>query len=113
MGWPSLADRKKAAVARNAAAVEEIADALAAVAAELGGRYVIYGSAARGTMRHDSDVDILVDFPDAVAPEAPEAAERIVFAKGLVPDLRPIGLAGPRLLERALRDGRLIGEARG
>jgi tRNA nucleotidyltransferase (CCA-adding enzyme) len=44
--------------------------ALAAYAASRGGRYLLYGSAARGTMRHDSDVDILADFPPEAIDDA-------------------------------------------
>jgi predicted nucleotidyltransferase len=37
---------------------------LASLGGELGGHFLLYGSAARGDLRDDSDVDLLLDFPD-------------------------------------------------
>jgi hypothetical protein len=109
MSWPTLAERKQAAVARNAAAVELAIAELQAMAARLGGRFILFGSAAPGAMRHDSDVDLLIDFPTDVAPDDADAAERILWSRGLTPDMRPFGLAGSRLRERALAEGIVIG----
>ena len=39
-----------------------------------GGRFIVFGSAATGTMRHGSDFDVIIDFP----PEGEAEAWRIV-----------------------------------
>ncbi len=70
----TVSERKAAERARRMAAVAALRARLAAYAAAQGGRFLLYGSAARGTMRHDSDVDVLVDFP----PEAKAAAWEFV-----------------------------------
>ncbi|WP_376100065.1 nucleotidyltransferase family protein [Roseomonas sp. CCTCC AB2023176] len=58
-------------LARLRAAVGELRLLPAAEAPRLGGRYLLFGSAARGEMRHDSDVDILLDFPDGGTDQGP------------------------------------------
>jgi len=51
----TLAERKAAEAARRQAAVEALVPVLAACARAHGGRFLLYGSTARGTMKHDSD----------------------------------------------------------
>jgi predicted nucleotidyltransferase len=60
----TVPERKAIEVARRQAAVAELVPLLRAYAAAHGGRFLLYGSAARGTMRYNSDVDIIVDFPE-------------------------------------------------
>jgi predicted nucleotidyltransferase len=57
--------------ARKAAKLAAMHDALATLCTSLAdyaransGRFLLFGSAARGELRHDSDVDVLVDFPE-------------------------------------------------
>jgi predicted nucleotidyltransferase len=57
--------------ARKAAKLAAMQDALASLRASLsdyaranGGRFLLFGSAARGALRPDSNVDVLVDFPE-------------------------------------------------
>ncbi len=58
----TLPERKAAEAARRRAAVEAVLPELEAYARAHGGRFLLYGSAARGTMKHNSDVDLLLDF---------------------------------------------------
>ena len=58
----TLAERK-AAAAGKAAALDLLRPALAEAARRLGGRCLLYGSAARGALWHGSDIDLLLDFP--------------------------------------------------
>lgn len=108
MSYPTLTERKRAKVARMEAAVETLAAELTAYAREHGGRFILFGSAARGELRHDSDVDVLVDFPGGSASDAWLFAEDRAWALGLKPDLSAKGWSGPRLLERVTRDGRVL-----
>jgi predicted nucleotidyltransferase len=61
----TLSERKAAEAARRRDAVSALVPVLAEYARTHGGRFLLFGSAARGTMKYHSDVDILMDFPDA------------------------------------------------
>ena len=58
----TLTERKAAEAERRRLAVAELRVVLTGYARAHGGRFLLFGSAARGTMRYDSDVDILLDF---------------------------------------------------
>jgi len=85
----TLAERKAAEAERRQSAVDAMRPALAAYAREHGGRFLLFGSAARGQMRFDSDVDILVDFPPDALDDAWNFAERACWDRGLEPDITP------------------------
>ena len=59
----TLTERKAAEAARRAAAIETLIPILTTYARQLRGRFLLYGSAARGRMKYHSDVDLLLDFP--------------------------------------------------
>jgi predicted nucleotidyltransferase len=54
------------------------------------GRYLLYGSAARGGMRYHSDVDILLDFPPDQQRAAWNFAEGCCAELGVDPDIMPL-----------------------
>ena len=83
------AERKAAEAERRQSAVDAMRPVLAAYAREHGGRFLLFGSAARGQMRFDSDVDILVDFPPDALDDAWNFAERACWDRGLEPDITP------------------------
>ena len=60
--------RKAREASRRARAAEAVARRLSGYARRHGGRFILFGSAASGRMRHD--IDILTDFPDDRALEA-------------------------------------------
>jgi predicted nucleotidyltransferase len=69
----TLRERKERELARRREAVQRIKERLRAHVQSAGnGRFIIFGSAASDTMRFDSDIDILIDFP----PERESAAWR-------------------------------------
>lgn len=108
MSYPTLTERKRAKVARMEAAVETLAAELAAYAREHGGRFILFGSAARGEMRHDSDADIMVDFPEAHGWEPLFFAEDWARAQDLKYDGHLMSMSGPRLRERVAAHGRVL-----
>lgn len=108
MTYPTLSERKCAKVAAMADAVEVLARDLAEYAREHGGRFTIFGSAARGQLRYHSDVDILVDFPSRIRDDAWALAESRAFALGLVPDILHAGFAGANLRVRIAAEGRRL-----
>jgi predicted nucleotidyltransferase len=109
MSYPTLAERKRAKVSRMEAALEALAAELTAYAREHGGRYVLFGSAARGELRHDSDVDIMVDFPADAGWNPAEFAEERASAHELKPDIHLLTMSSPRLRERVAAKGRVLG----
>lgn len=86
-GIVTLAERKAAEATRRQHAVAELRRALDAYARAHGGRFLLFGSAARGQMRYDSDVDILVEFPPDQQAAAWNFAERACWDRRLSPDL--------------------------
>lgn len=87
----TLSERKTAAAAAKAAALDRLRPALVDAARGLGGRFLLYGSAAQGRLRHDSDIDLLLDFPDDAATTAAwDAAKRECAGLGLECDARPL-----------------------
>jgi predicted nucleotidyltransferase len=83
----TLTERKADEAARRQRAVADLRHALDAYASTHGGRYLLFGSAASGTMRHDSDVDILVDFPPDRQVAAWNFVERACWDRRLSPDI--------------------------
>jgi predicted nucleotidyltransferase len=59
----TLAERKSAEAARRKRAADDAVRELRVYAREHGGRFVVFGSYVTDSMRFDSDLDVLVDFP--------------------------------------------------
>ena len=104
----TLKERKAAEVARRRDAVTELREALAAYAREHGGRYLLFGSAARGDMHYDSDVDLLVDFPPDTLDEAWNFAERACWDRKLEPDIIPFAWCKGRFRDRVTPDLQVV-----
>jgi hypothetical protein len=100
----TLSEIKAAEAARRREAVTALKADLAAYARTHGGRFLLFGSAARGTMRYDSDVDILVDFPPDFLDEAWSYAERACHARDLDPDISPLAWCRGRFRDRVTPD---------
>ncbi|MBS0644525.1 MAG: nucleotidyltransferase domain-containing protein [Acetobacteraceae bacterium] len=94
----TLTERKAAEADRKRHAVEELRAVLTEYARTHGGRFLLFGSAARNTMRFDSDVDILVDFPDDTERAAWGFAEWACWDRKLEPDIMPFGWCKPKFL---------------
>lgn len=76
----TLQERKSARIAALRDGVERLRPRLSAYAREHGGRYLLYGSAARDALHIHSDVDLLLDE---------------CWRLGLEPDIRPLGWCKP------------------
>ena len=103
-GIVTLTERKAREAEWRKLAVAELRDVLAAYAREHGGRYLLFGSAARGEMRYNSDVDILVDFPCEVLDEAWSFAERACWDRELDPDITSFTWCKQQFLARITPD---------
>ena len=108
-GILTLAERFRRQRDGMAAELPPLDAALAAYARVHGGRFVRFGSSARGAMRTTSDIDLIADFADERASIAAcVAADALCAARGLVPDARPATWCSERLLARALAEGTLL-----
>ncbi|WP_156917429.1 nucleotidyltransferase family protein [Salinarimonas rosea] len=105
----TLPERKAREAGRRAAAVAAVSARLAAYARVHGGRYLVYGSAARGAMRHDSDLDLLVDFPAALHAEAWRFAEDACAQARLPADIRPLAWCTERFRAHVAADWVVLG----
>lgn len=96
--YPTLTERKAAEVSRRHDAVRVLRERLAGHARAHGGRYLLYGSAAKGALRYDSDIDLLLDFPEALQSDAWRFAEEAAEALGVPADIRPLAWCSERFL---------------
>lgn len=71
----TIAERKARALKRRKDDVDAVIGDLRDYAARKGGRFMVFGSAAKGLLREDSDLDVLVDFPPEDEREAFEFLE--------------------------------------
>lgn len=86
----SLSERKRAAAERQARAAEELRERLRAYGAAHGGRFLLFGSAAKHCLRHDSDIDLLLDFPDPELARAWRFVEAQCRELHVRPDVMPL-----------------------
>jgi predicted nucleotidyltransferase len=104
----TLAERKSAEAVRRAAAVDDLVAALTIYARAHGGRFLLFGSAARGTMRWDSDVDLLVDFPDNDISAAWSFAEQACWDRALEVDILPYAGCKTAFLAHIASDSKVL-----
>jgi predicted nucleotidyltransferase len=105
----TLRERKAAAVERKRQALATLRPVLLSYTRAHGGRFLLFGSAARGTLRRDSDVDILTDFPEHDTAAAWNFAERACWDLGLEPDVMPRAWCKADFLAHIERDIEVIG----
>lgn len=100
----TLTERKATEADQRRRPVADLRGVLADYARAQGGRFLLFGSAARGTMRYDSGVDILVDFADEGLHAAWAFAEYACWDRKLDPDIMPYGWCKPGFLARVHDD---------
>ena len=106
--WLTLRSRKLRAVETISTGIARLRKDLADYARDAGGTFLLYGSAARGDHRFDSDVDILIDFPVEKESDAWSFAESQCRDLGLVPDVRPKRFCGKRFIDHIAKDATVI-----
>lgn len=89
---------------RKAAALSE----LLAVYADKRGRFILYGSVARGDVRHDSDLDLLIDFPPDGEAAAFSYVEDACSTLDIPADLRPFRYCSERFLRHIAGEMKVI-----
>jgi len=108
-GIVTLAERKAAEATRRQRAVAELRRVLDAYARAHGGRFLLFGSAAHGQMRYDSDVDILVEFPPDRQAAAWNFAERACWDRRLEPDVTASAWCTDEFLALVRSDAQVLG----
>ena len=79
---------------------------LAAFTGDVEGRFVVYGSFAHGRVRPDSDLDVILVFPDrAVEDRAWDVLEAAAADRGVPVEQMPSRWLGPAYVERMTREG--------
>ena len=74
-----------------------------------GGRFLLYGSAVRGDLHYDSDVDLLVDFPETTLADAWRFAENACWDRDLTPDIMPLRWCKATFLAHVAPTGEWLG----
>ena len=105
----TIEQRKRDEAARRAAVPSALRVRLEDFARRCGGRYLVYGSLARGAARYDSDIDVLVDFPPEFESEASRRIEEACAEERIESDIKPLAWCNSSFLERALREVEIIG----
>jgi predicted nucleotidyltransferase len=89
---------------RKSAALAELLSAYA----DKRGRFILFGSVARGEVRHDSDLDLLIDFPPDGEAAAFSYVEEACSTLGIPADLRPFRYCSERFLSRIAAEMKVI-----
>lgn len=100
--------RKRVEAGRRAGVASVLAERLGPFARAHGGRYLLFGSLARGAVRHDSDVDLLLDFPPEAEAEAWRFAEGTLAEMGMAADIMPMGWCKPAFLAKVLPGAKVL-----
>ncbi|HWT30854.1 MAG TPA: nucleotidyltransferase domain-containing protein [Propylenella sp.] len=105
MTFLTVSERKRRSAERFAAAAEAVMADLSAYARAKGspGRFIVFGSAASGSMRYDSDFDVIVDFPPGEEAAAYNAVEDACGRHGLKADVLAGSLIDGSFIERVMK----------
>ena len=104
----TLRERKQAKVAAMWASWEELRPTLISIGQQYGGRFLLFGSAARDQLRPDSDFDVLLDFPAKTERDAFFAAERAATDLGVAVDLVELNGLREAFRSRVLVEAKVI-----
>lgn len=92
----TIPQRQAHAAETRRRAIADVCAELAAAAPTLGGRFLLFGSAATGAIRWNSDIDLLLDFPDHPSTTAAwTAAEQACRRHDLPCDIIPLAWCSP------------------
>jgi predicted nucleotidyltransferase len=95
----TLPERKRREAERRTRAAAAICDALADFGRREGGRFLVFGSAAAGTLHARSDLDVIVDVPREGESRAQAFVEDLAQVHGMPLDLHVLGSLTAGFLE--------------
>jgi predicted nucleotidyltransferase len=105
----TVAERKEKEAARRRAAAEEIVRILSAFAREHGGKFLVFGSAAKDRIGPDSDFDVIVDFPHTAETPAIEYVEDICRTYRIPADIHARSTTKSVFVERVSAHALVLG----
>lgn len=108
MSATTVSERKRAEAARRAHAAQQVVDQLRAYARSRSGRFVIFGSFVDRRMRHDSDFDVLIDFPTGEIPAAWDFVEEACSSASLDPDIHDASTSKAVFVDRVIAKGIVV-----
>lgn len=107
--YRTIETRKRDEADRRNRLADVLSERLSSYAKEKGGRFILFGSLARGEARFDSDVDLIVDFPPEWEGEAWRMAEDVCAELRTESDIKPLAWCDPTFASRILPDAKVIG----
>lgn len=107
--YKTIETRKRDESTRRANLVDVLSDRLCRYAKEKGGRFILFGSLARGEARFDSDVDLIIDFPPEWEGEAWRLAEDLCADLKIEADIQPLAWCEPKFVSRIMAEAKVIG----
>ena len=99
----TISERKEREAARRKQAAEDVMAELRTFAHETGGRFLVFGSVAGNRVRYNSDIDIMIDFPPDLEPQAWNKVEDLCRKKGIRPDIHSTGWSKPAFVQEVSR----------
>jgi predicted nucleotidyltransferase len=99
----TVSERKRRSAERMTAAAEAVMAELLEYARAHGGKFIVFGSAASGTMRRDSDLDVIVDFPLDREADAWREVEDACVRHGIKPDVLPASMTKKSFISRIMK----------
>ncbi|MCE7029149.1 nucleotidyltransferase family protein [Jiella avicenniae] len=104
----TLTERKANEAARRRRAADAVVEALAAFARAGEGTFTVFGSYVRKTMRFDSDLDILVEFPVERTAKAWNFVEETCAFHRIPADIHDARTMTAPFLERVRAEGLVV-----
>jgi predicted nucleotidyltransferase len=100
---------KRDEAGRRVSAVRAIFERLRQYAQSKGGRFLLYGSTARGETGFDSDIDLLLDFPADLEADAWRFVEEVCAAHGMEADIKPLAWCTPQFAAQVTMQAVVLG----
>ena len=104
----TLSERKQAEAARRRQAADAVVGALRTFARQNGGGFVVFGSYVMGTMRYDSALDVMGDFPTNRSGDAWRFVEDLCAEHEIKPDLHDAATSRLAFAERVRAQGLVL-----
>jgi predicted nucleotidyltransferase len=100
----TVSQRKAQEASRRRDAAAAIMAELASYAAGKGGRFLVFGSVAKGRITHGSDIDVLIEFPPEAETEAWQFVEEACRRHGLNGDIHSVRTTKGEFIGRVTPD---------
>jgi predicted nucleotidyltransferase len=104
----TLASRKANEADRLRQAARQAVLELADYARQSGGKFVVFGSYVTDTMRFDSDLDVMLDFPTEATAEAWRFADDLCSRLGVPLDIHDARSTKPEFAARVRKAGLIL-----